>query len=71
MNIWKLLAILFLAFSIIAIQETYHIFTTTTDKAIVANRSGLIPVALVFTAVFLYLAFCFWRRSLAYDKKLK
>lgn len=71
MNIWKLLAILFLAFSISAIRETIHIFTSTTDQQVISNRAQLIPIALACTALFLYLAFRFWRRSLEHDKKLK
>lgn len=62
MNNWKYLAILFSLFSFGAIQETYRILTSS-EPNIADKRGSLIPMAIVFTGVFIFLTIFFWRKA--------
>lgn len=62
MNKWKGFAILFCVLSFGAIQETIRIFTSS-DADIADNRTSLIPMAVIITGLFIFLAVRFWRKS--------
>ena len=62
MNKWKALAILFSVLSFGAIQETLRIFTST-DSDISNNRTSLIPMSIILTGLFIFLAIRFWIKS--------
>ena len=62
MNKWKGLAILFSILSFGAIKETFRIFTSS-DADIADNRKSLIPMAVILTGLFIFLAIRFWRKS--------
>lgn len=62
MNKWKGLAILFLLLSFGAIKETLRILTSS-DADIANNRNSLTPMAVIMTALFIFLAIRFWRKS--------
>ncbi len=62
MNKWKGLAILFSLLSFGAIQETFRIFASS-DSDIADNRSSLIPMGVIMTGLFVFLAIRFWRKS--------
>lgn len=62
MNKWKGLAILFSLFSLGSIQETHRILTSS-DVDIADNRSSLIPIAIIITGLFIFLAIRFWIKS--------
>jgi hypothetical protein len=62
MNKWKVLAILFSVLGFGAIQETFRIFTST-DSDISNNRTSLIPMAIILTGFFIFLAIRFWIKS--------
>ena len=62
MNIWKGLAILFMILSFGAIQETLRIFTSS-NSDIADNRSSLIPMVVIMSGLFIFLAIRFWRKS--------
>lgn len=62
MNIWKGLAILFTILSFGAIQETLRIFTSS-NSDIADNRSSLIPMVVIMSGLFIFLAIRFWRKS--------
>lgn len=62
MNKWKGLALLFSVLSFGAIQETFRIFTSS-DADIADNRNSLMPMALIITGLFIFLAIRFWLKS--------
>ena len=62
MNKWKGLAILFSLISFGAIQETFRIFTSS-DADIADNRTFLMPMGVIMTGLFIFLAIKFWRKS--------
>jgi hypothetical protein len=62
MNKWKALAILFSLISLGALQETFRILTSS-EPNIADNRTSLIPMAIIITGVFIFLAFKFWKKS--------
>ena len=62
MNKWKGLAILFSLLSFGAIKETFRIFNSS-DRDIADNRNSLIPMAIILTGLFIFLAIRFWRKS--------
>lgn len=63
MNRFKILAILFAALTLGALQESFRIFTSNAPD-IANNRSSLIPMAVIMTGVFAWLALLFWNKSL-------
>lgn len=63
MNRNKVLAILFAVLTFGALQEAFRIFTSSAPD-IAGNRSELIPVAVIITGVFAWLALLFWKKSL-------
>lgn len=62
MNKWKGLAILFSLLSFGAIKETFRIFTSS-DADIADNRTSLMPMGVIMTGLFIFLAIRFWRKS--------
>jgi hypothetical protein len=62
MNKWKLLAILFLFFSIGSMRETARILYSA-DKDIADNRASLIPMTFIVTGVFIFATLYFWKKS--------
>jgi hypothetical protein len=62
MNKWKVLAILFSLSSFGILRETVRIFTST-DADIADNRTFLIPMSVIITGLFIFLAIRFWRKS--------
>lgn len=62
MNKWKGLAILFSLLSFGAIKETLRIFTSS-DSDIADSRTSLIPMAIIMTGLFIFLAIRFWTKS--------
>jgi hypothetical protein len=62
MNQAKVLAIVFSVLSFGSLQETFRIFTSS-DSDIAQNRDGLIPVAIIMTGLFIFLAIWFWLKS--------
>jgi hypothetical protein len=62
MNRNKILSVIFAVFTFGAIQESFRIFTSHAPD-IANNRSSLIPMAVIITAVFAWLALLFWKRS--------
>lgn len=62
MNKWKVLAILFTLFSFGAIKETFRI-ATSSDADIADNRSDLMPMAFILTAVVIFFTIRFWIKS--------
>lgn len=63
MNRNKVLAILFAALTFGALQEAFRIFTSNAPD-IASNRNELIPMAVIITGVFAWLALLFWKKSL-------
>ena len=62
MRNYKALAILFAFLSFGAISESFRIFTSAAPD-IAENRSGLIPMAIALTGLFIFLTILFWRKS--------
>lgn len=62
MNKWKVLSILFILFSIGAIQETYRIFNSPVPED-PNDRLLLRITGIVITLVFIGLAVSFWRKA--------
>ncbi len=58
---YRILAFVFCFLSLGAIGETKRILTSNAPD-IAHNRSGLIPMALVMTALFIFLTVYFWRK---------
>ena len=63
MNSSKILAIFFALFSLGGTRETFRILTSSAPD-IAENRSFLIPMAIIITVLFYFLAFWFWRKSM-------
>ena len=57
---WKALGILFFLLSYGGIMETIRIFTSN-DSDIANNRTFLIPMSIIMTGCFIFLAIKFWR----------
>ncbi|MEE1947328.1 hypothetical protein VRU48_19535 [Pedobacter sp. KR3-3] len=64
---YKALAILFSLFAFGSVKETFRIATSSAAD-IASNRSGLLPMALTMTILFIVLAVIFWKKALV--KKL-
>ena len=62
MNKWRIFSIIFIFLTFGAIQETFRIFTSS-DTDIAQNRSGLMPMSVILTLLFLFLAIRFWSKS--------
>lgn len=62
MNKWKGVAILFTILSFGALKESWRIFTSS-DADVANNRTGLIPIAIIMTGLFVFFAIRFWLKS--------
>ena len=62
MNKWKVLSIVFVVISFGAVQETVRIFTSNAPD-IANNRTELIPMSVIMTGLFIFLAIKFWRKA--------
>lgn len=62
MNKWKGVAILFTILSFGALKESWRIFTSA-DADVANNRTGLIPIAIIGTGIFVFFAIRFWLKS--------
>jgi tRNA splicing ligase len=62
MKKYKIISILFLLFTIGAVQETFRILTSN-DEDIANNRDSLIPMSIILTTISAILTILFWWKS--------
>jgi len=62
MNKWKIYAIVMSLIAFGSVKETHRILTSD-DPDIATNRASILPIGLLLTGVFIFLAIRLWRKA--------
>ncbi|MET3877768.1 hypothetical protein ABIE50_003180 [Chitinophaga sp. OAE865] len=62
MNKWKIYAIVMSLIAFGSLKETFRILTSD-EPDIATNRASILPIGLLLTCVFIFLAIRLWRKA--------